>query len=240
MPDAAGGPDRAPLTNRWDVAPAEAVAIQRELAGRVVQSPLDLDRVRLVAGADLSADRMRGDIYVGVVVIDLATGETVDQAVLATTTTFPYVPGLLSFREVPPLLQVWRHLRVAPDVLICDGQGLAHPRRIGLACHAGLALNLPTVGCAKSRYVGTHDEPGADRGSTAPLLDRSEVIGSVVRTRAGVKPVYVSVGHRCTLPDAVELVLRCTTRVRLPEPTRRAHVLVNRCRRGETASCDSN
>ncbi len=221
--------------DEWDVTPAEAVAIQHRLRGAVRAVPLP--PVRLVAGTDLSADRQRGEVHAGVVVVDLLTGETVDSAVVTATTEFPYVPGLLSFRELPALDIAWRRLRVKPDAVLCDGQGLAHPRRFGLACHAGVRWQVPAVGCAKSRLVGEADPPGAARGAWAPLRDDGETIGAVVRTRAGVKPVYVSIGHLCTLADAIDLVLRCVGRYRLPEPTRRAHALVNDHRRA--ARCES-
>lgn len=230
----------ARLEHSWALTPKEAVQLQHELRDRVRLEPLDVDSLRYVAGADLSANRMRGEIYVGIVVLELATLETVDEVACETTTTFPYVPGLLSFREIPPLLRAWEHLSIQPDALICDGQGLAHPRRMGLATHTGLALDLPTVGCAKSLYVGTCDEPGEARGERSALVHEGQIVGSALRTRTGVKPVFVSVGHRCHLTDAVELVLRAGDRYRLPEPTRRAHHLVNRLRRGEVTGCDSN
>lgn len=213
--------------------PREAVAIQRTLREQVRVEPLDLARVTLVGGADISANRFERVVYAGVVVLELASLRTVAQAAVVTEATFPYVPGLLSFREIPPLLLAWEKLATRPDVLLCDGQGLAHPRRLGLATHTGLALDLPTVGCAKSRYVGDYDEPGPEPGDASPLRDGDEVIGSVLRTRRGSKPLFVSVGHRCTLSDAVDLVQRCSAGYRLPETTRRAHDLVNRMRRGE-------
>nr|NIR58182.1 endonuclease V [Gammaproteobacteria bacterium] len=145
--------------------------------------------------------------------------------------TFPYVPGYLSFREVPPLLRAFERLGEAPDLLVVDGHGRAHPRRFGIACHLGVLLDLPTVGCAKSRLVGTYREPGPRRGSATRLLDGGEVIGSVLRTRDGVKPVYVSVGHRITLEEARRQLLRQSRGVRLPEPIRAAHAEVNRLRR---------
>ncbi len=219
------------IAHRWDLPPAEAAALQLELRGAAREEPLDAGAVELVAGCDLSATRGRGDIHVALVVVRLLDLATVDEVAMSTTTDFPYVPGLLSFRELPPLLAAWERLSVRPDALLCDGHGRAHPRRLGLACHAGLLLDLPTIGCAKSRLVGTASEPASSAGSTAPLLDGEEEIGRVVRTRDGVKPIYVSVGHRSTLDDAVALALRCVGRYRLPEPTRRAHQTVGRQRR---------
>jgi deoxyribonuclease V len=146
---------------------------------------------------------------------------------------FPYVPGLLSFRELPPLAVAWARLERRPDVLIFDGAGYAHPRRFGLACHGGVLFDVPSIGCAKSILVGTHGPLGEERGASAPLVDRGEVVGMAVRTRARVKPVYVSVGHRMDLPTAVALVLRMTAGYREPETTRRAHQLVTRLRIAE-------
>jgi deoxyribonuclease V len=145
--------------------------------------------------------------------------------------TFPYVPGLLSFREVPGLLAGLRKLRRPPDLLMCDGQGRAHPRRFGLACHVGVICNLPTIGCAKSRLLGTHEAVAARRGSRAALRDGDEIIGEVLRTQNGVKPLYVSVGHRVSPDQARQIVLKCSTRHRLPEPTRLADRRVARARR---------
>jgi deoxyribonuclease V len=144
---------------------------------------------------------------------------------------FPYVPGLLSFREAPAVLDAFRRLQTRPDVVLCDGQGTAHPRRMGLACHLGLWLNVPTIGCAKSRLCGTYDEPGPARGDRSPLVDRCEVVGAVVRTRARVNPVYVSPGHLCDLESAVEIVLASTPKYRLPLASRLAHDRVNELRR---------
>jgi len=162
----------------------------------------------------------------GVVIYDLQTKTVIEQAVAWREVRFPYVPGLLSFREIPAVLAAVRKLKTAPDVFIFDSQGYSHPRRFGMASHAGVLINWPTIGCAKSRLCGTFDEPAEHAGATSPLLHEGEIVGSVLRTRAGVKPVYVSVGHRVTLKDAVRVVLQCTTRYRVCEPTRLAHLLV--------------
>ena len=154
-----------------------------------------------------------------------------DFSIIETTTAtrkvdFPYIPGLLSFREAPACIEAIEKLKTKPDCLIVDGQGIAHPRRLGIASHIGLLIDKPTVGCAKSRLIGTFDEPGSKKGSFSPLVDSDEEIGVVLRTRTDVKPVYVSVGHKCTLNDAISVVLQCTTKYRLPEPSRLAHQLV--------------
>src|SRR5579871_2652241 len=208
----------------WNVTPEEARALQIRLREQVRIEPLNVDAIETVAGADLSFDQGSDTVFAGVVILRLPSLEVVEKAGVRTTATFPYVPGLLSFRESPPLLEVWRKLTVRPDALICDGQGLAHPRRFGIACHLGLLLDLPTVGCAKSILTGKHAPVGEAPGDWAPLMDRGEVIGAALRTRAGVSPVYVSVGHRCDLPSALALVRRCAGPTRVPETTRQAHL----------------
>lgn len=219
-------PGQVSLGSCWQVTPAEARAIQQRLAFRVE----DLDRlgsVDRVAGVDVHFPRP-GLSRAAVVVLDAATLETCDQAVAEIPTSFPYVPGLLSFREIPAAVEAFRLLRLRPDLVICDGHGRAHPRRFGLACHLGLLLDLPSIGAAKSRLVGSHRPVAEPRGATSPLIDAGEVIGTVLRSRAGVRPLYVSVGHRVGLATAVAWVLRCCPRFRLPETTRLAHRLASR------------
>jgi deoxyribonuclease V len=162
-------------------------------------------------------------MYAAVVVVALPGLEVVETKRAAARARFPYIPGLFSFRELPPLLAAFRQIRTAPDALLFDGQGLAHPRRFGLACHAGILLGRPTVGCAKSILVGEHGRLGRARGSVADLISSGEVVGAALRTRAGVKPVYVSPGHLVDLPSALALVLDTTSRFRIPEPLRLAH-----------------
>ena len=187
--------------------------------------------LRLVAGADVSYDRGSPALYAAVVVLDAESLEVVDVAHATTRAEFPYVPGYLSFRELPPLLAAFERLRLRPDLVLCDGHGRAHPRRFGLACHLGVALDLPTIGCAKSRLVGEHREPSARRGAHTALRDGRAGIGEVLRTREGVAPVYISIGHRVSLTTARRLVLRFTPRFRVAEPIRAAHAEVNRLRR---------
>ncbi|MBN1342609.1 MAG: endonuclease V [Phycisphaerae bacterium] len=220
---------RAP--HRWRVTPARAIRIQKELTGRVVQAPLPAS-ARWIAGADMAFSSDGRRCIAGVVLWDRQLRQVVEERLATRDVTFPYVPGLLSFREAPAVLAALRGLRRIPDVLVLDGQGLAHPRRMGLACHVGLLADIPTVGCAKSRLCGSGPEPGARRGSRSALVDGDEVIGAMVRTRDGVRCVYVSVGHRATLDEAITLVTGCCTRFRLPEPTRLAHQLVTRHRVG--------
>jgi deoxyribonuclease V len=218
------------LSHRWDLTTAEARALQRQLSARVVTEDRLADPVRLVAGADLSYDKGCPTLYAAVVVLDAVTGALVESRSVQREATFPYVPGYLSFREIPPLLEAFALVERRPDLVICDGQGLAHPRRLGLACHLGVLLDLPSIGCGKTRLVGRHREPGLRRGSSCRLLDGEEVIGRVLRTRTGVKPVYVSTGHRVCLETARRWVLKLAHPYRLPEPVRAAHSTVNRLR----------
>ncbi len=207
----------------WDVSPLEAVEIQQRLRSLVRQEPaIALDAIRTVAGVDVSyKDVSRA----AVVVLAFPSLEVLEQAEAVRETTFPYVPGLLSFREIPAVLDALAMLSTQPDVLICDGQGIAHPRRLGLASHLGVYLDRPTVGCAKSRLTGRYIEPGEHAGDFTPLTDRGELIGVVLRTKPRTKPLFVSVGHKMDLETAVALVLRCGRGYRLPEPTRLADKL---------------
>ncbi|MCH7837305.1 MAG: deoxyribonuclease V [Chloroflexi bacterium] len=209
----------------WDVSPREAIAIQRRLAAQVVREGEPRD-VRRIAGVDIAIDRARGRGIGAVVVLSYPELEVVEVAVEETPLTFPYIPGLLSFREAPVLAAAFARIAGPIDLLLVDGQGLAHPRRFGLACHLGLLLDLPAIGCAKSRLVGEHATPGEAVGSRADLIDSrgasGELIGSVLRTRAGVKPLFVSLGHRIGLAQAEAWVLRCGGGYRLPQPTRLA------------------
>lgn len=200
--------------------PAQARSLQEELAGAVRESPL-AKVPRLAAGLDVAYDARRRLAVGAAAVVNVATLEPVETAVATVELTFPYVPGLLAWRELPALLAAWRKLRVRADLVLCDGQGRAHPRRCGLACMVGLLLDVPAVGCAKSVLVGRHRRLGARRSASAPLVHRGEQVGRVVRTRDGVRPVYVSVGHCITLDEAVAWVLRLA-RYRIPEPLRLA------------------
>lgn len=215
--------------HRWDVSPKRAIAIQRELSNRVVRKGT-LRRLRIVAGADVAFVPELNQCVAGVVAWDVETQTIVEQHVVRRKVRFPYVSGLLSFREAPVVLAAIRKLRCVPDAFIFDGQGYAHPRRFGLACHVGVLIDRPSIGCAKSLLIGTYDEPGDERGGTSRLADKGEHIGFVVRTRARIKPVFVSIGHRVSVSNAVKVVLACCTQYRLPEPTRLADQLVSRAR----------
>ena len=214
---------RIPPAHRWDVTPREAMQLQRDLAAHVIAQDR-LRRVRFVAGVDVGFE---GDenktARAAVVVLRFPTLEPVDYAIARMPVTFPYIPGLLSFREIPVLLAALGHLKIEPDVIIVDGHGRAHPRRMGIASHLGVLLDRPTVGCAKSILCGHADEPAHQIGAWTPLIDAGERMGAAVRTRIGVTPVYVSIGHRVDLARAIDLTLACCTRYRLPETTRYAH-----------------
>lgn len=214
----------------WDVSYQEAQRIQQALAPRVKLVPLPRN-ICLVAGVDVAFSKADDLFFAVVVVLALPELDLVEQQSARTRCRFPYVPGLLSFREGPIVLSALRKLRHRPDVVLLDGQGLAHPRRLGLASHIGLWLGLPTVGCAKSRLIGEHEEPGRRKGDWTPLMDAAEVIGSVLRTRHGVKPLYVSPGHLCDHEGARRITLECCRRCRMPEPTRRAHLTVGALKR---------
>jgi deoxyribonuclease V len=210
----------------WPETPAQAMALQRALAGRVVQVD-DVGTVRRVAGVDVGFPGGGQRARAAVAVLSFPDLRPVEQAVAELPVAFPYVPGLLSFRELPAVLAALAGLAQPPDLLLVDGQGLAHPRRFGIACHLGVLTGLPTIGVAKTRLVGTHDPVPDRRGAWVPLRDRGEVIGAVLRSRVGVKPIYVSVGHRLSLWRAVEWVMACTGRHRLPQTTRAAHALAS-------------
>ena len=220
--------------HEWDLAPRDAVELQKRLRERVRLEPL-AGEVRTVAGADISFNKFSETIYAGVVVLSLPDLKVVEEAGVVSETRFPYVPGLLSFRETPALLEAWAKLKTEPDAVMLDGQGYAHPRRFGIACHVGLIIGRPALGCAKSVLVGKYEEPPPERGDWTPLVDpkNKETVGAALRTKARVQPVYVSAGHLINLEDSVRLTLACDGGYRQPEPTRRAHLLVNALRRGE-------
>jgi deoxyribonuclease V len=223
---------KARRLHEWDVSPADARRIQERLAGELVLEG-ELGRPRTIAGADVAFDKPGKTAFAAVVVYDFPSLERIGTATARAPLTFPYVPGLLSFREGPVLLAALERLATSPDIILFDGQGIAHPRRFGLAAHMGLLLDVPTVGCAKSRLVGQFDEPAGAAGSRSTLRDRGDVIGAVLRTRDGVRPVFVSPGHRIGVEGSIEAVQACLDGLRIPKPTREADALVGRLKRGE-------
>jgi deoxyribonuclease V len=218
----------------WDLTAAQATALQRELAARVV-TDTPLTECRLLAGADVSYDYGSDTLYAGVVVLRTDDLSVVERRGAVGISHFPYTPGLLSFREAPVLLKALARVESPVDAVMCDGQGIAHPRRLGLASHVGLWIERPCIGCAKSRLFGRFTEPAREAGSRSPLTDRGVVIGTVLRTKTGVSPLFVSPGNRIDLESSVRWVLATCRRHRLPEPTRLAHDYVNEVRRGEAA-----
>jgi len=219
----------------WDLTPKEGVALQRELAGRI-DTESRVDKCDLIAGADVSYSRFSNVLYAGVVVLRMADLTVIERRGVEFETRFPYVPGLLSFRETPALLKAFALVESEPDVVVCDGHGFAHPRRFGLACHVGLWLNRPCLGCAKSRLTGTFKRLGIKALSRTPLIDKDEIIGSVFRTKRAVKPVFVSIGHRIDLESAEQIIVLARAGYRIPEPTRQADQYVNALRRRELAT----
>jgi deoxyribonuclease V len=213
---------RAELVHQWDLAPQEAAALQERLAAQVIREN-QLGPVTSVAGVDVG---IRADTaQAAIVVLSYPQLELVDYALATRPVTFPYVPGLLSFREGSVILEALEKVTRSPGLLIFDGQGIAHPRRLGIASHIGLLVDLPTIGCAKSRLCGSYEDPDFEWGSYTFLTDKGEIVGAVVRTRSGVKPVFVSIGHRIDLSTSVDYVLNCCRGYRLPETTRWAHRL---------------
>lgn len=216
----------------WGLSPKEAVELQKGLRGQVRLVPLT-KRPRLIGGCDVSMSRFATEGFAGFVVLDERL-RMVDHVVVQSRIPFPYIPGLLSFRELPMLLKAWSLLQTKPDVIMVDGVGVAHPRRMGIATHLGIELGVPTIGCAKSVLTGAYQEPGAAPPHKSDLWDErtGEIIGAALRTKKGARPVFVSAGHLITLKESVELVQRCVVKHRLPEPTRQAHEVVNEYRLG--------
>ena len=220
-----------PNLHPWSKDTGQAKKLQQVLAEQVALVSAPVSKFQLVAGADVSSTRFGPRLYAAVVIWRLSDAQVVEEAFAQGEADFPYIPGLLSFRELPVVLEAFRRLTSIPDAVLADGQGLAHPRFLGLACHLGLWLNLPTVGCAKTRLVGEAPEPGPNRGDREPLLYSDRIVGAVLRTRTRCRPLYVSPGNLINLESSLQLVLACTHKARLPEPTRLAHLAVNSFRR---------
>ncbi len=212
--------------HHWPTTVEEAIAIQNQLQPEVITED-QLPEVRYVAGVDMGFEEDYAISRAAVVVLSFPDLQLVEQAIARRPTTFPYIPGFLSFREVPAIMDALENVSTTPDLILCDGQGIAHPRRFGLACHLGVLIDIPTIGVAKSLLIGKHDELPPEKGSWQPLRYKGETVGVVLRSRTGVKPLYVSSGHRISLPTAIDYVLRCTPKYRLPETTRLADKLAS-------------
>lgn len=216
--------------HNWDLTPAQAVQLQKQLAGSIeLRRPSA--KIQKIAACDVSFDRGGEYLFAAVAVFDAESLELLDEVSVIEAAVFPYIPGLLSFRELPAVLKGFEEIRVVPDLVICDGQGIAHPRRLGIASHLGLWLNIPTIGSAKSVLCGKYDEPDEERGSRSPMFHHNEIIGYALRTRKGVKPVFVSPGHLCDLDSATDIILKLSKKYRLPDPIRYVHNLSNHARR---------
>lgn len=211
----------------WPLTVEDAIAIQENLQAEVITEDQLKEPVQYVAGVDMGFEADGTISRAAVAVLSFPDLQLQETSLARRPTTFPYIPGFLSFREIPAILDAMEKIKIIPDIILCDGQGIAHPRRFGIACHLGLIVDIPTIGVAKSLLVGKHEDLPELRGSWQPLTHKGEKIGAVLRTRVGVKPVYVSSGHRVSLPTAIDYVLRCTPKYRLPETTRIADKLAS-------------
>jgi deoxyribonuclease V len=224
-----------PTLHEWNVTTREARELQEALVGKIVTTGT-LGDWNTLAAADISFTRRSPTLYAVVIVLERDTLNVIERVGIAAPAAFPYVPGLLTFREGPAVIEAFRRLKTSPDIVLIDGHGIAHPRHMGIAAHIGLWLDRPTVGCAKSRLCGTFDPPGPNRGDRSPLLYKDEVIGTVLRTKDRVSPLFVSPGHLCDMESCIDLVLSLSGKYRLPGPTRMAHDYVNQVRREATAN----
>lgn len=215
------------ITHDWDISEAEAIKLQKKLSSKVIKND-HLAPVKLIAGVDVAYAKESNKLVAAVIILDADTLEIIETVIAEDKAQFPYIPGLFSFRELPPLIKAFAKLKNTPDLVVCDGQGIAHHRRFGLASHLGVIFDLPTIGCGKTRLLGQHKEPGATRGEISPLVDNGEVIGNVLRTQKNINPIYVSIGHRVSLKTACEYILKLSPKYRLPETTRQADKAVRK------------
>ncbi|MEJ2046161.1 MAG: deoxyribonuclease V [Reinekea sp.] len=215
------------IKHNWQITEAEALQIQSDLAAKVEKQDR-FEEIRYVAGVDVAYSKESDHLVAAVVILDSNTFNVIESITVSDREQFPYIPGLFSFRELPPLVKAFEQLIHKPNLVVCDGQGYAHPRRFGLACHLGVIFDVPTIGCGKTRLLGEHKESNTERGAVVPLIDNDEEIGSVLRTQTNTKPVYVSIGHRISLSTACKWVLKLAPKYRLPETTRQADQAVNK------------
>lgn len=217
---------RPVINHPWSLTETEALQLQTDLATKVVKHN-QFDSIKYVAGVDVAYSKGSKQLVAAVVILDAETLTIVEKVTAIDKEPFPYISGLFSFRELPPLIKTFEQLKQQPDLVLCDGQGYAHPRRFGLACHLGVIFDIPTIGCGKTHLLGHYVEPDKKRGASTPLIDNGETIGSALRTQDAIKPLYVSMGHRVSLATACEWVLKLSPKYRLPETTRQADQLVN-------------
>ncbi|WP_138429999.1 deoxyribonuclease V [Fodinibius saliphilus] len=224
------------LTNHLEyyktISTSEAKQLQQKLKKQIVIEPL-IETPTLVAGADISFDRGSDMLHAAIVVLELPSLQPVVCSLVSDETSFPYIPGLLAFREIPVLLKAWEQLQQTPDVLILDGHGVAHPRRMGIATHLGIEIDQPTIGCAKNILIGEHSEVGTEKGKWCNLKKEGESVGMVLRSRTGMNPIYISPGHKVSFEDTYEIIMSVLTKYKLPETTRQAHCWANKLRKGE-------
>ncbi len=222
-----GEPTMEPmLHHRWDLSEEEAMQTQQTLGKTVIKED-QFATIRYIAGVDVAYAKESDVLIAAIVILDSHSLNVVESVVVKDTVHFPYIPGLFSFRELPPIIKAFKQVTTSPDLVVCDGQGIAHPRRFGLASHLGVLFDIPTIGCGKTRLLGEYTEPDQIRGAVSPLIDQDEVIGGVLRTQANTKPIYVSVGHRISLQTACDWIIKLSPNYRLPETTRLADQLVN-------------
>jgi deoxyribonuclease V len=215
------------FNHSWNLSEQQAIELQLELSQLVIKKD-ELAKVKLVAGIDVAYDKDQSTLKAGVVVLEAGSLQEVERVVIEDVSNFPYIPGLFSFRELPPICKALAKLKNTPDLIVCDGQGMAHPRRFGLASHLGVLYDIPVIGCGKTKLLGDGNEPGEDRGEYSYLTDRGEIIRASLRTQSKVRPVYVSIGHRISLETSLNWVFRLCPRYRLPETTRKADQLVRK------------
>lgn len=211
----------------WALTIEEAIAIQEQLKGEIITTDQLPELVQYVAGVDMGFEEQGTISRAAVAVLSFPDLKLQESAIARRPTSFPYIPGFLSFREIPAVLNALEKISITPDIILCDGQGIAHPRRFGIACHLGIIVDIPTIGVAKSILIGKHQQVPEEKGNWQPLINRGETIGAVLRTRTSTKPLYISSGHRISLTTAIDYVLRCTPKYRLPETTRIADKLAS-------------
>lgn len=228
---------KIPPSNYQFLTPAQAIAYQNELREHIRIEPLDKS-ITIIGGADISFNKYTDIVYAGIILLKYPELTVISSASVKTTTTFPYISGLLAFREVPALLEVWEKLEIKPDLLVLDGQGIAHERRMGIATHFGLITNVPTIGSAKSRLSGRYEEPDNQIFAQSAMYDRGEQIGVAMRSKKNCNPIYISPGHRISMEQSVEVIKNCIRGYRIPEPTRQAHILVNKVRTDDGSATD--
>ncbi|MFE1629813.1 deoxyribonuclease V [Brevibacillus reuszeri] len=215
------------VRHRWDLSETEAIHTQQTLSKNVITED-QFTSINYIAGVDVAYSKQDDVLIAAIVILDAHSLSVVESVAVEDTVYFPYIPGLFSFRELPPIIKAFQQVTIPPDLIVCDGQGIAHPRRFGLASHLGVLFDIPTIGCGKTRLLGEYTEPDQKRGAVSPLIDKGEVIGGVLRTQANTKPIYVSIGHRIGLQTACEWIVKLSPKYRLPETTRFADQLVNK------------